>query len=153
MSEDVKWLLSIVWTIERGHVPWQSSHPAANHLLSPVVTTTWSGQVPYLPKPQFPHFSEWQNCYDSEYKHVNSGNPWDSSLVSRHWNYLHNNVKTSFALFPLILSWGPSGVFQRLHHEISQQIKCRAEMRIQLSPIKLDIKEIYKNMEECLSSH
>lgn len=47
-----------------------------------------------------------------------------------------------------------SGIFQWLLDMRSQwQTECRADLGIQLPSIKLDIKELGKNVKQCHSSH
>lgn len=94
-------------------------------------------------------FLKWQTCYENECEDFNSRDHRDFQWS--HWNYFHNNAKTPLALFPFSLE-GRWRFSEATSCELSQQIECRAEMGIQLSPIKPDIKEIYGNMKVPLLS-
>lgn len=67
------------------------------------------------------------------------------SRNSQNQNCFHN--KTLFAFLTLILSQVYDGVFQSLYDlRCHNRLKQEAAMWIQLSPIKLDMKEICKNV-------
>lgn len=68
-------------------------------------------------------------------------------------NYF-KNTKLLFAFFVLILSQVYSGVFQRLHKMwYSNRLNEEADMKIQLSSIKPNIKETCKNIKQYHSPH
>lgn len=70
------------------------------------------------------------------------GGPWSQ-------NYFPNN-KTLLAFPTLILSQIYSGIFQRLLYAMWYQnrLHVEAEMKIQLSSVKPDIKEICQNIKQ-----
>lgn len=67
-------------------------------------------------------------------------------------NYFHSNNKILFALFTHSRT-SVQLVFQRMRDmRYWNRLNTGADMRIQMSPNKPDIKEIYKNVRQCHSS-